>query len=146
MLKKSNKILIHFNASKSKFSNNQQLWGPWPATNSFKTSFKSFWTIKSFYFLLLWQDFVFYVLSHQNFYWFQINNFVSSAIIGESNSTVSTLSYSPKPEDQGKLLSCQAYVEGLSGSIVEDSRRLHILCKWNFKVTDFFLCLFFIFL
>ena len=60
---------------------------------------------------------------------FQINNFVSSALIGDSNATISTLTYSPKPEDHGKLLSCQAFVEGIPGSTVEDSRRLHILCK-----------------
>ena len=63
---------------------------------------------------------------------FQINNFVSSALIGESNATISTLTYSPKPEDHGRLLACQAFVEGIPGSIVEDSRRLHILCKFHF--------------
>jgi len=52
---------------------------------------------------------------------------VSSALIGESNATISTLTYSPKPEDHGRLLACQAFVEGIPGSIVEDSRRLHIL-------------------
>ena len=62
--------------------------------------------------------------------YFQINNFVSSALIGENNATVSTLTYSPNPADHGKLLSCQAFVEGLPGSELEDSRRLQILCKF----------------
>ena len=66
---------------------------------------------------------------------FQINNFVSSALIGESNATISTLTYSPKPEDHGRLLACQAFVEGIPGSIVEDSRRLHILCKFHFLLS-----------
>ena len=67
---------------------------------------------------------------------------MSSALIGESNATISTLTYSPKPEDHGRLLACQAFVEGIPGSIVEDSRRLHILCKFLFlpfsvRVVDF---------
>ena len=50
--------------------------------------------------------------------------------MGDGNATVSTLTYSPKPEDHGRLLACQAHVEGLPGSIVEDSRRLWVQCKW----------------
>ena len=42
------------------------------------------------------------------------------ALIGENNATISTLTYSPKPEDHGKLISCQAFVEGLPGSELED--------------------------
>ena len=49
--------------------------------------------------------------------------------MGHGNATVSTLTYSPKPEDHGRLLACQAHVEGLPGSIVEDSRRLWVQCK-----------------
>ena len=71
-----------------------------------------------------------------SFIHFQINNFVSSALIGESNATISTLTYSPKPEDHGRLLACQAFVEGIPGSIVEDSRRLHILCEFPFSALD----------
>merc|ERR1719210_2850639 len=56
----------------------------------------------------------------------QINNFVSSALMGDGNATISTLTYTPEPQDHGRLLACQAHVEGLSGSIVEDSRRLFV--------------------
>lgn len=66
------------------------------------------------------------------FDWFQITNFVSSALIGNGNATVSTLTYSPRPDDHGKILACQAHVKGLPGSIVEDSKRLYIHCKLLF--------------
>ena len=52
------------------------------------------------------------------------------ASIGENNATISTLTYSPIPEDHGKLISCQAFVEGLPGSELEDSRRLYVHCKF----------------
>ena len=53
--------------------------------------------------------------------------------MGDGNATISTLTYTPEPQDHGRLLACQAHVEGLSGSIVEDSRRLFVQCKFHIK-------------
>ena len=63
------------------------------------------------------------------------------ALIGENNATISTLTYSPKPEDHGKLISCQAFVEGLPGSELEDSRRLYVHCKFPKLHIQSILCL-----
>ncbi len=64
---------------------------------------------------------------------FQITNFVSSALIGGGNVTVSTLTYTPRPIDHGKLLTCIATVEGVPNSTVEDTRRLIVHCKFGFS-------------
>lgn len=62
---------------------------------------------------------------------FQIQQIsVSTPVLtSTSNVTVSTLTFVPKPEDNGKQLLCQAGVDELPKSFAEDSKELLVHCK-----------------
>ena len=51
-----------------------------------------------------------------------------------SNITVSTLTFSPKPNDNGRILACQAKIKGLPGSGMDDKKKIVVYCKYPFRL------------
>ena len=63
----------------------------------------------------------------------QIHTFVAKSVysIG-SNITISTLTFTPRPKDNGRLLACQAKIKDLPESGLDSKRKLVVYCKYNY--------------
>ena len=72
------------------------------------------------------------------FFQFQIHTFVAKSVysIG-SNITISTLTFSPKAKDNGKMLACQAKIKDLPGSGMDSKKKLLVYCKYDFNSKAF---------
>ena len=72
-------------------------------------------------------------LTTNTFFQFQIHTFVAKSVysIG-SNITISTLTFSPKAKDNGKMLACQAKIKDLPGSGMDSKKKLLVYCKYDF--------------
>lgn len=65
----------------------------------------------------------------------QIHTFVAKSVysIG-SNLTISTLTFAPKPKDNGRVLGCQAKITDLPGSGMDDKKKIAVYCKYIFLI------------
>ena len=65
----------------------------------------------------------------------QIHTFVAKSVysIG-SNITISTLTFTPRPKDNGRLLACQAKINDLPESGLDSKRKLVVYCKYNYHI------------
>ena len=52
-----------------------------------------------------------------------------------SNLTISTLTFAPKPKDNGRVLACQAKITDLPGSGMDDKKKIAVYCKYIFDLS-----------
>ena len=65
----------------------------------------------------------------------QIHTFVAKSVysIG-SNITISTLTFTPRPKDNGRMLACQAKIKDLPESGLDSKKKLVVYCKYNYHI------------